>query len=302
MSAKVLKTDKTESVAKNTKKKKRFSVAAFIVCLVYVYIVLVPFYVIFVTSVTPLIEYGSSSSFVWFPQKPTFQAYVDLFTQDPMVLMIGVPSLLIGFGNTLWMAVFSCTVSVLVSGLAAYVYSKYSFKGKSVLFGIQITTIMIPTATLTIPSYVYYNAIGWGQGFAPLIVPIMFGGATAIYFLRSYMTSIPNEVIEAAKMDGLGLLGIYIKVIIPLSLPALVAQFIFSFVGMYNSYQGPLLYLYSNPRWYTLQLALNNVQSIFKNPNQQCASAIVALVPLIVIYVFLQRFFIEGISVGGGKE
>lgn len=292
----------TKPFVRKKNKRRKNNVPAFISCVIYSLIVFVPFYVIFVTSITPLIEYGSTQNFVWFPDNPTFEAYVDLFTKDPMILMKNVPSLLIGFGNTLWMAVFTCTISVLTSGLSAFVYAKYRFRGREIFFTIQITTLMIPTATLTIPSYVYFNAIGWGQGFAPLIVPILFGGATAIYFLRSYMVSIPDEIIEASKIDGLGLFRIYGQIILPLAVPAMIAQFVFSFVSMYNSYQGPLLYLYGNPETYTLQLALSNIQNIFTAPNQQCAASIVALVPLIIIYVLSQKFFIEGVSVGGGKE
>ncbi len=286
-------------------KKNRFKVgkvAAFAVCLLYFVLLMVPFYVIIITAITPNIEYGSSTSFIWFPRNPVFQPFLDIFQKDPMILMKGVPSILIGFGNTLWMGLFTCTISVFVSGLAGYAYSKLHFKGKEVLFTIEIATMMIPTATLTIPSFAYYNAIGWGQGFLPLIVPILFGGAQAIFFTRSFMTGIPDEIVQAAKIDGLGFFGIYLKIILPLSIPALLSQFIFSFVGMYNNYAGPLLYLYENPEWYTLQLALGNMQSIFRDANQQCAMAIIAMIPLILVYLVAQKFFLEGVSEGGVKE
>lgn len=274
----------------------------FLVCLIYAALLILPFYVIAVTSVVPMVEYGSSSSFIWFPEAPTLQAYTDILFKDPMILTTGSSSIVTGFINTLWMALVTNVVGLFISGLAAFAYAKLDFKYKETLFMLLLVTMMVPTATLTIPSYVYFNALGWGQGFRALVIPALFGGATTIFFLRSYMASIPTETIEAAKIDGLGPFGIYCRIMVPLCIPAFIAQFIFGFVGTYNNYQGPLLYLYSNPKWYTLQLSLSNMQAMFANANQQCAAALIALVPLLVVYVVFQRFFIEGIAVGGGKE
>lgn len=291
-----------EQPRKKEKKRKRSKTAIFLICLFYGIIVLLPFYVIVVMSITPLIEFGESATFIWFPENPTISSYIELFTDDPMVLMTGVSSILMGFGNSLWIALLTCTINVFMSGLAAYAYAKLHFRGKEIFFMIEIGSMMLPRTTMLIPSFVYFNAIGWGQGFLPLIIPMLFGGGGAVFFMRSYMHAISNEILDAAKIDGLGFLNTYVKIIIPLSFPAFIAQFIFLFVGSYNNYQGPLLYLYSNPKWYTLQLALSNIQTIFKDPNQQCAAAIIALVPLITLYIAFQRLFIEGIAVGGGKE
>lgn len=296
---------KREEKAENTRRKLNkciSNIIVFAICLIYAILLLVPFYVIFATSLTPLVEYGSSTTFVWFPETVTFEAYGDILFEDPMILTTGMSSIVTGFLNTLWVAIIPCVFGLFMSGLAAFAYAKLNFKGKEKLFMLEVTTMMIPTATMTIPSYVFYNAIGWGQGFLPLIIPGLFGGATTIFFLRSYMASIPTETIEAAKIDGLGPMGIYCKIMIPLCVPAYIAQFIFGFVGCYNNYTGPLLYLYSNPRWYTLQLALSNMQTMFGNPNQQCAAALIAILPLLIVYIVFQRFFIEGITVGGGKE
>lgn len=274
----------------------------FAVCLIYAILLLLPFYVIFVTSITPTMEYGMSSSFIWFPEEATFNAYEVIFKEDPMYLTNGQSSIVIGFLNTLWLTLTTTVVSLFISGLAAFAYAKLKFKGKNVLFMLMLITTMIPATVLTIPSYVFYNAIGWGQGFAALLIPNLFGGAITVFFLRSYMTSIPTETIEAAKIDGLGPFGIYCRIMIPLSVPAFVAQFIFGFVGGYNNYTGPLLYLSNNPETYTLQLALYKLQAVFKEPAQLCASALIALLPLLIIYIIFQKFFIEGIAVGGGKE
>ena len=277
-------------------------IVLFAICLLYALFLLLPFYVIFVTSITPTLEYGTSSEFIWFPEEATFEAYQTIFLDDPMYLTNGQSSIVVGFLNTLWLTLTTTIVGLFVSGLAAFAYAKLKFRGKNVLFMFMLVTTMIPSAVMTIPSYVFYNAIGWGQGFAALLIPSLFGGAITVFFLRSYMTSIPTETIEAAKIDGLGPFGIYCRIIIPLSVPAFVAQFIFGFVGGYNNYAGPLIYLSSNPEWYTLQLALYKIQDVFTEPAQLCASALIALLPLLIVYIVFQKFFIEGIAVGGGKE
>lgn len=275
----------------------------FSILLFYALLLLLPFYTILITSVTSNIEKMSQMSFIWFPEEITFDAYKNVLLQDPVYLSDGISSILIGFANTLWTTLLTCIVGLFMSGLAAFAYAKLNFKGRNTLFLLQLITIMIPMATMTIPSYIFFESIGWSNSFLPIVVPGLFGGATTIFFLKSYMTSIPNEIVEAAKIDGLGPFGTYVRIIIPLSIPAYVAQFIFGFVGGYNNYQKPLLYLSGNEKLYTLQLSLNILQGYFSRfSNQLCAIAVIGLIPLLIVYIIFQRFFIEGIAVGGGKE
>lgn len=275
----------------------------FAILLFYALLVLLPFYTIVITSVTSNMEKMSQMSFIWFPEEISFDAYTNVLEQDPVYLSDGISSIAIGFFNTIWSTVLTCVVGLFMSGLAAFAYAKLKFKGRDTLFLLQLVTIMIPMATMTIPSFIFYESIGWTNSFLPIVVPGLFGGATTIFFLKSYITSIPNEIIEAAKIDGLGPLSTYIRIIIPLSIPAYVAQFIFGFVGGYNNYQKPLLYLSGNEKLYTLQLSLNILQGYFSRfSNQLCAIAVIGLIPLLIVYIIFQRFFIEGIAVGGGKE
>ena len=275
----------------------------FAALLFYAILLLLPFYTIIITSVTSNIEKMSQMSFIWFPKEITFEAYENVLLQDPVYLSDGISSILVGFFNTLWTTLLSCVVGLFMSGLAAFAYAKLKFKGSNTIFLLQLVTIMIPMATMTIPSYIFFESIGWTNSFLPIVVPGLFGGATTIFFLKSYMTSIPTEIVEAAKIDGLGPLGTYVRIIIPLSIPAYVAQFIFGFVGGYNNYQKPLLYLSGNEKLYTLQLSLNILQGYFSRfSNQLCAIAVIGLIPLLIVYIIFQRFFIEGIAVGGGKE
>lgn len=277
-------------------------VIIFIILLIYAVALLVPFYVLLVTSITPYQELMGSMSFIWWPKEVTWEAFIPFVTKDNILAdEMGVP-ILRGLFNTLWSSSLTVLVSLFVSGLAAYCYSKIKFKGKEVLFMFQLATMMIPMSTMTVPSLLYYEALGWTHSWLPIIIPGLFGGATTIFFLRSYMASISNETLEAAKLDGLGPFRIFIKIVLPQAVPAFVAQFIFSFVVSYNNYMSPLLYLSDNPKNYTLQLVVTELRAFYSQPNQICASCLVALIPLIVVYIIFQRFFIEGIAVGGGKE
>ena len=277
-------------------------IVVFAILLFYAVALLMPFYVLFVTSITPYQERMGSMSFIWWPDEVTFDAFLPFVTTDNLLAdEMGIP-ILRGFLNTMWSTLLTTIVSLFVSGLAAYCYSKIRFKGKEVIFMLQLATMMIPMTTMTVPALLYYEALGWTHSWLPIIIPGLFGSATTIFFLRSYMASIPNETIEAAKIDRLGPFRIFLKIVLPQAIPAFIAQFIFAFVGGYNNYMGPLLYLSDNAQNYTLQLVVTELRTFYGEPGQVCASCLIALIPLIIVYIIFQRFFIEGISVGGGKE
>ncbi|MCQ2742209.1 MAG: carbohydrate ABC transporter permease [Bacilli bacterium] len=281
------------------------AILIFAILMMYAMFLLSPFYTIFITSFVNQIDLQSTNSFIWWPRTWSFDGFKNLFTYSPMPDEISV-ELLFAFGNTFLIAIITSVSSLFFSGMAAFAYSKIRFKGSNALFFVQLCTMMIPAATLTVPSFIFFNQLGWTKGelsYLPVVLPAMFGGATVIFFLRSYMTSIPDEVIEAAKIDGLSPFKTYLKIIIPEAFPAFIAQFIFAFVASYNSYLKPLLYLADDPHHYTLQIFLQEYSGTFKaNPNYLCSSVLVALVPLILIFIVTQKFFIEGVTVGGGKE
>ena len=277
-------------------------IAVFAILLFYAVCLLLPFYVLFVTAITPYQELMGSMTFIWWPEEVSFESFLPFVTTDNLLADdIGIP-ILHGFFNTLWSTLLTTTVSLFVSGLAAYCYSKIRFKGKEAIFMLELATMMIPMTTMTIPSLLYYESLGWTHSWLPIIIPGLFGGATTIFFLRSYMASIPDETIEAAKIDRLGPMRIFLQIVLPQAFPAFIAQFIFGFVGGYNNYMGPLLYLSDDPKNYTLQLVVTELRIFYGQQGQVCASCLIALIPLIIVYIIFQRFFIEGISVGGGKE
>ncbi len=289
------------------KRKKKVPVGRIIVyaCLLFYTLTLfLPFYTILISSVVDHTELVSSVEFIWWPETLSFQGYKNLFEGDMLFIIYGIPSILLGFINTLWMSIFPLVVGLGISGLAAYAYAKMQFPGKEALFTVMLFTMMIPLGSFTIVSFMFYNSVlNWNGTVLPLIIPTMFGGGSWVFFLRAYFEGINNEIVEAGKIDGKSHIGIFCSIMVPLAIPAFVAQFIFGFVGKYNDYVGPLLYLSGKQFLITLQLAVNQTQTSFRDyPETICASAVFSMVPLVILYSFCQKLFINGIAVGGGKE
>lgn len=279
-----------------------FKIVAYCFLALFTLVVLVPFYVILITSFTSYEEIMSKLEFIWFPQNFSFEAYRAVLVEDRLAIN-GVSSLLRGFFNTMWQVIPTMCVSLFVSGLAGYAYAKLQFKAKNWLYFLTLSTMMIPGATLTMPAYLYYDALGWSHSVLPIMIPGMFGGAATIFFFRQFFMGIPTSLFEAAKLDGMGYFRMYVQIVIPLAVPAFLAQGIFAFVGGYNNYMGPMLYLIDNQSLWSLQLALGQMQAQYGSDQAiQCASAVVALVPLLIVYIFCQRFFIQGVATAGLKD
>lgn len=273
--------------------------------ILYFVFLFLPFLVVIITSFTADAEIANSKGFVWFPT-PSGEGYQMVFEFDPNKVN-GVPSLLIGFLNTMWQTLLPTVTGLLVSGLAAYAYAKYDFPGKSKFFASIILMMTVPVSA-GITGYLFYGMLGWTRGGAsvlPLIVPGLFGSAGTIFFIYPYLKALPDGVLEAAKIDGMGFFGIFFRIVFPLSMPVFLSQFLFGFVGGYNNYSGALVYLANQRELWTLQLALNQLVSYITGAggydNVACAAALMALVPLVILYCFLQKYFIEGVTVGSVK-
>ncbi len=234
----------------------------------------------------------------------SFQGYVKIFTSsiavDPMT---DVPYLITGIKNTLLITLPSTLLGLFVSAFSAYAFAKIRFKGRNALFFIMLMTMMIPGSLLFVPSFIIYNRLDLVNTFFPLIVPGSFGSAMCVFFLRQAFMAIPDDYIEAAKLDGIGHFRIFWKIVVPLSAPALISQGLLGFVGGYNDYLGPLLYL-QDSKLYTLQIALQLIytQSEYSGDNQMfLAATVVSLLPTILIFLFAQKYFVKGITNSGIK-
>ncbi len=297
-----IKTVQPAAEARKSKKIPLSRIVIYVVLGIWTLFLFLPVYTLFVSSITPA-EEASGATFTWFPSRPTLMPYVELFTHDPYLSKLGLPTLAYGFINTMWITLLPVVVGLIVSGLSAYAYSKLDFPGRNAIFKVAFAVSMIPLGAFSVISYLYYDLLGWTDSALPLIIPGMFGSMNMVFFLKMYYETVPNEILEAAKIDGKGTFGVFFSMLLPLAVPAFIAQFIFGFVGGYNSYMGPLLYLpQDDASTWTLQLALSKMQEIFPNDvNIRCASMLLGMLPLVVLYCFCQKLFIEGISMGGVK-
>lgn len=262
--------------------------------------ILAPFSIVIMTSFKTWQE-ATDPEFSFFPKEFTFQGYKEVFTYTASAGDFSMPVMLRGFINTLIIIIPPTILGLFCSAISAYAFAKLRFKGKNLLFGFLLLTMMIPGTIMLTPSYMIYDMIGWTDTPLPLMIPGMFGAATCVFFMRQFYSGIPTELIEAAKLDGMGYFKIFWKIMVPLSVPALFAQGLLGFIGGYNDYFGPYLYL-QDPEWYTLQIALKSFQGSYSsNVPTIMAGSIVALIPTLVIYAVAQNYFIEGIATSGMK-
>ena len=279
-------------------------IVVYAVLVIYTLFLFAPMLIVLLTSVTSTEQLTSTTSFVWFP-RITFDAYAAVFSEDIYADYLGAPSLLVGFLNTMWMTLVPLVIGLIVSGLSAYAYGKLKFPGKEKLFKIAFLVSVMPLGAFGVISYTFYSQIGWVGTALPIIIPGMFGSMSTVFFLKMFYEGIPDSLLEAAKLDGLGIIGIFFRIMVPLAIPAFIAQFVFGFVGGYNNYLIAKLYLEGVPELMTLQLVLSNIEQIFPGmgrENIHCAASILGMLPLIILYCFSQRFFIEGVAMGGVKE
>lgn len=282
-------------------------ILVYAVLILYTVFLFFPIITVLLTSFVPTEELATSTEFIWGSKNANIDAYISIFVNDSYQDTVGMPGLILGFINTMWITLIPLLVGLVMAGLSGFAFSKMDFPFKERLFKFSVVIRMIPLGAFGIISYVFYSNIGWtgDLGFLPLLIPGMFGGIGTMFFLRLFFDGIPDSLVEAARLDGAGFFETFFKVMFPLTKPAFISQFIFGFVGGYNNYLGPMLYLQNQPRYVTLQLYLSQIRSLFPNAGSEniySAAAILGMLPLIVIYCFMQKYFIEGITVGGVKE
>ncbi len=235
-------------------------------------------------------------TFTFIPKEFHFENFVRVFTSG---LNFGQ-----FLGNSIILVVFSMIGQVLVSSLVAYAFARLRAPGKEVIFIILLSTMMIPAEVTLIPQFILFRKLDWINTLLPMIVPNFFGGAYNIFLLRQFITRIPVELDEAAQIDGLNYFGIYIRIILPLIRPALVAVAIFTFVWNWGAFFAPLIYINDvskMPLALGVQI-LSATNSAGQIPpwNLVMVGALVLTVPMILVYFFGQRFM-DQLSLTGGS-
>lgn len=203
-------------------------------------------------------------------------------------------------GNSVVVTVAATALTLLVNSMAAFALSKYQFRGRETIFGITIGTLMVPISVILIPVYLVITEIGWNNNLIGVIVP---GAATptGVFLLRQYMLTIPDELLDSARIDGASEWRIYLQIILPLARPALAVLTIFSVMWRWNDFLWPLIVL-SRTELFTLQVGLNSFQGDLQTQWELIlAMTVLTLLPITVVFAFLQRFITSGIATTGMK-
>jgi len=236
---------------------------------------------------------------IWFPNPAFVNNFWDAWTTQNFNLYLV---------NTVVKYAVPCTVGTVLScAIVAYGFSRLRWHGRDLLFGICLATMMVPGQVTMVPLFITFKELGWVNTYLPLVVPSFFGGAYFIFMLRQFFMTIPAELSDAARIDGANEFGILIRIILPLAKPALTVVALFEFMGAWNDYFGPLIYVNKSEQW-PIALAIEHLRSgiyqvgynRMQYPYLMAVSAIVT-VPIVLALFFAQRTFIEGISLTGIK-
>jgi multiple sugar transport system permease protein len=229
----------------------------------------------------------------WFPADPGFDAYRGLRDAIPLGRM---------YLNSVIVTTLTTLGILLTSTLAGYGFAKFHFPGRDALFLIVLATMMIPFFVVLIPIFYMISEVGWIDSYPGLIVPNI-ATAFGIFLMRQYMLSLPDEVLDAARVDGASELEIYWRIVLPLSTPVIGALSILAFVYQWNNFLWPLVVARSDSMW-TVPVGLNSLRVYASSAqviNMQMAGATLAVLPVIVVFLALQRYFVRGIALTGMK-
>ncbi|HBG16683.1 MAG TPA: hypothetical protein DDW93_07865 [Firmicutes bacterium] len=204
--------------------------------------------------------------------------------------------------NTVYIAVLKIGGEVFVSALVAYGFARFDFKGKNIFFLILLATMMLPYEVTMIPTFIMWSHLGLSDSYVPLVLPAYFGAASFIFFLRMYFSTFPAAIEESMVMDGASYFLIFYKLILPLGKPALLTIGLWAFLGTWNDLLGQLIYI-NDPAKYTIQLGLASFSNMTGETlwGPLMAASFMALLPVIFILLFAQRYFVEGIKMAGIK-
>ncbi len=229
----------------------------------------------------------------WIPNPVRWENYVNALTYKPFGLYLV---------NTLKIVVLNIIAVVFSSSFCAYGFARIRFWGRDFWFGIVMATLFLPYTILIVPLFIVFTKLGWVNTIAPLTVPLFFGGgAFNIFLLRQFFRTIPEDLADAARIDGCSEFGIYWRIMLPLSKPALITVAIFTFLNAWNDLLGPIIYLRS-PENFTVAVGLASFRSIIDvSWDLQLAAATAMILPVVVLFFFAQRYFIKGIVMTGLK-
>ncbi len=233
-----------------------------------------------------------SNRIEFIPSDVNWKNYINIWKMAPFHLF---------YLNTIKITLLVTLGRLIVSSMAAYSFARLRFKGRDTLFLIYLATMMVPYQVTIIPVYILMANINWVNTHWSLIVPPIFS-AFGIFLLRQFFLGIPKEMEEAARIDGCGYVGIYWRVVLPLTMPAMTALAIFTFLGTWNDFMGPLIFLNSLDK-YTISVGLASLRGMYQTEwTLLMAGSVLTIVPVIVLFIIAQKHFIEGITLQGSVK
>ncbi|MEP0958854.1 carbohydrate ABC transporter permease [Microcoleus sp. FACHB-1515] len=257
----------------------------------YAIITVIPFLWALSASFKPLSEIVSGEA-NFLPKNFTFDNYKRIFIQEPLFLRWLFNSVVIAVSVTLF--------NLLFNSMAGYALARLRFRGRQMWFFLILAVLAIPAQVTLIPTFLILKSIGWLNSYQGMIVPSMIN-ATFIFMMRQFFVNFPRELEEAAQLDGLTRWGTFRHIVLPLAKPALAAQAIFVFMGSWNNFLTPVVILF-DPEMFTLPLGLNSFKGQYISYwNYIMAASMVFTLPVLAIYAFFNRYFIEGVTFTGGK-
>ncbi len=206
------------------------------------------------------------------------------------------------FLNTMRIEFLVITGTLITSTVAAFAFARLRWRGRNLIFGILLSGLMLPYAATLIPTFIFWQEVGAVGTIVPLVVPAWFGGGVFnIFLLRQFFMAIPRDLDEAAYLDGANPLQVLTRIILPLSKPALIVVSVFTFISVWNDFLGPLIYL-NDSHQYTLALGLRSFSSAYTAQwDLLMAASTAVILPIVVLFFFAQRYFVEGITLTGIK-
>ena len=266
-------------------------ICVYIILILLALVMIIPFLWMLSASIKSDREVFQMNPFVWIPENPKWSNYKEIWTKIPFATFVG---------NTVYLTIVVTALQLLTSSFAAYSFAKLEFKHKNGLFLAYIATIAMSWQVYMVPQFIMMRKMGLNDKLLAIICLQAFS-AFGVFMMKQFYEGIPDDLCEAARIDGMSEYRIYAKIMLPLSKPALSTLTIFTFVTTWNDYLGPLIYLKSQEKK-TIQLGLKMFISQYSSDyGLIMAGSVLSLIPVLLMFLFLQKYFVEGVASTGLK-
>lgn len=273
-------------------------------------VMIFPFWWMFVVSLSSPAQASAAatdvSAFSWWPKTWHWNNYADALRSigSRSDVWIGAwVNFVDALSNTVVVTTLSVIGQVLSCSLVGYAFARLHFRGRDGLFVLMIATMMLPAQVTMIPMFILFRWFGWIDTFLPLVLPLFFGTPFYIFMFRQFFAQVPEALVEAARIDGCGHIGVWWRMMLPICRPVIAITAVFTFIFAWNDFLGPLIYLHSEEHM-TLALALNsfkNAYGDFRDAHWLMAASVVTMLPCIVLFFVAQKQFVGGLSLGAVK-